>query len=278
MEIVMSIHFVYNWHPNKNCWNVNKLKTHIMDNSNIKLLGCLTISDDRSISIQDSSLVNHSLQGVVECHRWAQVKRGDEQTFGVTKNKGHCYWQRTCILLCDKWQKCLLWRNLLSKITSPLPLWEYTEVRIQRTTVILENAQRVADCFYLHYYRLLVVFNHKVTYKTFTKLFHGDRVTWWLDYRIYQIMDTEKSRILPGYVLCCSSLSTHSTKHQSYHDPPSPKSDVAWNMTGFCSRIILHDEWQVISFFPQRFRVIEQNSDSSLMNFIGNVVFSLPLT
>ncbi len=85
-------------------------------------------------------------------------------------------------------------------------------------------------------------------------------------------------RILPGYVLCCWSLSTYSTKHQLYHDPSSPKSNVAWNMTGLCSRIILHDVWQVISVFPPRFRVIDQNSDSSRMNFIGNVVLSLRLT
>ena len=67
MEIVASIHFVYDWHPNKNCWNINELKTLIMDNSNDKLLGCLNFSDNRSITIQDSSLVDHPLQGVVEC-------------------------------------------------------------------------------------------------------------------------------------------------------------------------------------------------------------------
>jgi hypothetical protein len=59
MEIVGSVHFVYNWHPNKNSWKVNELKTLIMDNSNIKLLECLNFSDDRSITIQDSSLVNY---------------------------------------------------------------------------------------------------------------------------------------------------------------------------------------------------------------------------
>jgi hypothetical protein len=46
MEIVASVYFVYNWHPNKNCWNVNEVKTLIMDNSNIKLLGCLNILKD----------------------------------------------------------------------------------------------------------------------------------------------------------------------------------------------------------------------------------------
>ncbi len=34
MEIVASVDFVYDWHPNKNCWNINELKTLIMDNSN----------------------------------------------------------------------------------------------------------------------------------------------------------------------------------------------------------------------------------------------------
>jgi hypothetical protein len=90
MTIVGSVHFVYNWHPNKNCWNVNELKTIIMDNSNIKLLGCLNFSNDRSITIQYSSLVNHPLQGVVECQGWAQMKRDDEQNVYVTKNIGHC--------------------------------------------------------------------------------------------------------------------------------------------------------------------------------------------
>jgi hypothetical protein len=32
-EIVASVHFVYDWHPNTNCWNINELKTLIMDNS-----------------------------------------------------------------------------------------------------------------------------------------------------------------------------------------------------------------------------------------------------
>ncbi len=35
MTIIGSVHFVYGWYPNKNCWNVNELKTIIMDNSNI---------------------------------------------------------------------------------------------------------------------------------------------------------------------------------------------------------------------------------------------------
>jgi hypothetical protein len=34
--------------------------------------------------------------------------------------------------------------------------------------------------------------------------------------------------------------------------------------------------WQVIFAFPQRFRVIKQNSDSPQMNFIGKVMLSLP--
>jgi hypothetical protein len=59
MEIVASVHFVYDWHPKKNCWNVNELKTLIMDNSNNKLLGCPNFSDDKSITIQDSSLDDH---------------------------------------------------------------------------------------------------------------------------------------------------------------------------------------------------------------------------
>jgi hypothetical protein len=66
MEIVASVHVVYDWHPNKNCLNVNELKTLIMDNSNINLLGYLNISNDRNITIQDSLLVNHPLQRVVE--------------------------------------------------------------------------------------------------------------------------------------------------------------------------------------------------------------------
>ena len=206
------------------------------------------------------------------------MKWGDEQTFGVTKNIGHCEWKITCILLCNKWQKCLLRRNLLSKITSPLPLWEYTEVWIRRTTIILVNTQRVADCFYLHYYRLLVT----STTKLHIKFSHSWSMVirslddWITTYTKLWIMKNQW--ILPGYVLCCLSLLTHSTKHQSYHDPSSPKSNVAWNMTGLCSKIILHNVWQVILFFPQRFRVIKQKSNSPQMNFIGNVLFSLPLT
>jgi hypothetical protein len=90
MEIVASVHLVYDWHPNKICWNINELKTLIMDNSNPNILGYLNISNNRSITIQDSSLVNHPLQGVVERHGWSQMKRGDERTFGVIKNIGHC--------------------------------------------------------------------------------------------------------------------------------------------------------------------------------------------
>ena len=76
MEILASIHFVYNWHPNKNSWNINELKTLIMDNSNPNILGYLNISNDRSITIQDSSLVDHPLQGEVERRGWSQMKRG----------------------------------------------------------------------------------------------------------------------------------------------------------------------------------------------------------
>jgi hypothetical protein len=90
MEIVASVHFVYYWQPDKNCWNIHELKTLIMDNSNPNILGYLKISEDRSITIQDSSLVGHSLQGEVERRGWSQMKRGDEQTSGVTKNIGHC--------------------------------------------------------------------------------------------------------------------------------------------------------------------------------------------
>ena len=90
MEIVAIVHFVYDWHPNQNCWNINELKTLIMDNSNPNILGYLNISNNRSITIQDSSLVDHPLQGVVECRGWSQMKRGDEQTFGVTRNIGLC--------------------------------------------------------------------------------------------------------------------------------------------------------------------------------------------
>jgi hypothetical protein len=90
MEIVASVHFVYDWHANKNCWNINELKTLIMINSNPNILGYLNISEDRSITVQDSSLVDHPLQGVVECCGWSRVKRVDEQTFGVTKNIGRC--------------------------------------------------------------------------------------------------------------------------------------------------------------------------------------------
>jgi hypothetical protein len=71
MEIVASVRFVYGWHPNTNCWNINELKTLIMDNSNPNILEYLIISDNRSITIQDSSLVDHPLQGVVECRGWS---------------------------------------------------------------------------------------------------------------------------------------------------------------------------------------------------------------
>jgi hypothetical protein len=60
MEIVASVHFVYAWHPNKNCWNINELKTLIMVNSNPNILGYLNISDNKSITIQDSSLARSS--------------------------------------------------------------------------------------------------------------------------------------------------------------------------------------------------------------------------
>jgi hypothetical protein len=85
MEIVAGVCFVYDWHSKKNCWNVNELKTLIMDYKNINLLGCLSFLEDRSITIQNTSLVNHPLQGVVERWGWARMKRGNEQTFCVTK-------------------------------------------------------------------------------------------------------------------------------------------------------------------------------------------------
>ncbi len=52
MEIVAGVQFVYDWHSKKNCWNVNELKTLILDYGNINLLGCLSFLEDRSIEFK----------------------------------------------------------------------------------------------------------------------------------------------------------------------------------------------------------------------------------
>jgi hypothetical protein len=73
MEIVASVHFVYDWHLNKKCWNINEVKTLIMDNSNIKLLGCLNILKD----VQSQRLT-------VCCHSAGlSTKKENEVGFGI---------------------------------------------------------------------------------------------------------------------------------------------------------------------------------------------------
>jgi hypothetical protein len=91
IEIVSSVHFVYDWHSNRNCWDINELKSIIMQKGDINLLLYLSFSNDRSITIREPTLVDHPTQGLVK-HRggWAQMKLGDERTFCV-KKRIRCY-------------------------------------------------------------------------------------------------------------------------------------------------------------------------------------------
>ncbi len=90
IEIVSSVQFVYYWHPNRNCWDINELKSIIMQKGDINLLLCLIFSNDRSIAIQVTTLVDHPTQGLVKRRGWAQMKLGDERTFCV-KKRIRCY-------------------------------------------------------------------------------------------------------------------------------------------------------------------------------------------
>jgi hypothetical protein len=90
IEIVSSVHFVYDWHSNRNCWDINELKSIIMQKGDINLLLCLSFSNDRSITIQETTLVDHPTQGLVKHRGWAQMKLGDERTFCV-KKRIRCY-------------------------------------------------------------------------------------------------------------------------------------------------------------------------------------------
>ncbi len=51
IEIVSSVHFVYNWHLNRNCWDINELKLIITQKGETNLLLYLSFSNDRSITI-----------------------------------------------------------------------------------------------------------------------------------------------------------------------------------------------------------------------------------
>ncbi len=35
MDIVSSVHFVYDWYPNRNCWNMNELKSLVIRESSL---------------------------------------------------------------------------------------------------------------------------------------------------------------------------------------------------------------------------------------------------
>jgi hypothetical protein len=41
MEIVSSVHLVCDWHSKRNCWDMNELKSIIMQKGDINLLLCL---------------------------------------------------------------------------------------------------------------------------------------------------------------------------------------------------------------------------------------------
>ena len=85
-KIMSSIHFVYDWHTNKNCGERNKLKTLIMHEISWSQLLELHFTKDTSISIGNTSLVDHPIQGIVPHRGWALMKKGDKRSFSVYKN------------------------------------------------------------------------------------------------------------------------------------------------------------------------------------------------
>ena len=84
-KIVSSINFVYDWHPNRNCWERNELKTLIMRQIYWSQLLELHFTKDTSISIGNTSLVDHPIQGIVPRRGWALMKQGDKRSFSVYK-------------------------------------------------------------------------------------------------------------------------------------------------------------------------------------------------
>ena len=85
-KIVSSIHFVYDWHTNRNCWERNELKALIMPQISCSQLLELHFTKNTSISIGNTTLVDHPIQGIVPHRGWALMKQGDERSFSVYKN------------------------------------------------------------------------------------------------------------------------------------------------------------------------------------------------
>ncbi len=75
MNIVTSLHFIYNWHLNRKCWKKNELKELIIQECSSSLLSSLSIISDRCISIDDTLLVDQPLHRIVPHKGWALIIR-----------------------------------------------------------------------------------------------------------------------------------------------------------------------------------------------------------
>jgi hypothetical protein len=86
MDIVSSVRFAYDWHPNRYCWNKNELKSFVIRESRLSLLLALTFTDDIKFSIDDVFLVDHPIQGIASRRGWTSMKQGDERSCSIYKN------------------------------------------------------------------------------------------------------------------------------------------------------------------------------------------------
>jgi hypothetical protein len=83
IDIVSNVHFIYDWHSNRNCWNINELKSLVIQESNSSHLLALTYTEDIKISIDDTLLADHPIIGIASCRGGALMKKGHERSFSV---------------------------------------------------------------------------------------------------------------------------------------------------------------------------------------------------
>lgn len=84
-DIVASVHFVYDWHRDRNCWKKNELQKIIIEECGSSMI-YFTTTADRCISIDETLMVHHPIHGIVPRRGWALLKRGEERSFSVLKN------------------------------------------------------------------------------------------------------------------------------------------------------------------------------------------------
>ena len=82
-DIVDSVHFVYDYHTTKNCWNEVDLKSMVLSMVDPAVLSLTSIGDATCICESSDNKYTHPVFGTVFRTGWAQMKRAKEMAFKI---------------------------------------------------------------------------------------------------------------------------------------------------------------------------------------------------